>query len=618
MKQLIEKENLSMNLIARKEVPEEETWNLTDIFPSDLEWESAYLAAEQELDEILTGMISLSSSLDILNFLRKYDDLMERLERITSYCFFKYSEDESDPLNQKMMGRSQLLSGKGNKVSTKLVNGLIAIPKEAMAKYVDEEKDLQIFERFLQRVDETRQHSLSPDIEETLASLGQTLDSPESIYLTVTSSDLKFELVKDMNGNNVPVSLHMYMTQIETSPDTILRRNAYESLKKGLKGYQHGLAKTLSNEISKHVSLSKLRGFSSALDMHLQFSPASNNFYSTDGITTEFFEQVLDTFQEGLSPHMQRYARLRKSQLGLNTLHFSDVKAPLDPDFDPPISYKEAGEIITEAVGVLGAEYQNEMRKAFSDRWVYRGDNIGRRMIAFGGGVHGVHGYSFYPWGGNLFDMLLLSHELGHTIHYSLSAKNQRIINNAQSMLFVESPSTLVEHLVVNYLREHRNEPRLNRWLNMYLMMSYHHNCVTHVLEAELLRRLYKMAENKDPLTTSVISETKGAILSKFWGDTVEIDDGAKLTWMRQPHYYMGLYPFTYSVGISAATIIAQRIKSEGRAVGEQWTNVLKQGGSMRGLELYKMANLDMSNSDVIKQTISYVGTIVDELEKSF
>ncbi len=152
----------------------------------------------------------------------------------------------------------------------------------------------------------------------------------------------------------------------------------------------------------------------------------------------------------------------------------------------------------------------------------------------------------------------------------------------------------------------------------MYLMMSYHHNCVTHVLEAELLRRLYKIAENSVPLTTSIISETKGKILSEFWGDTVEIDEGAKLTWMRQPHYYMGLYPFTYSVGISASAIIAQRIKSEGQSVGEQWTEVVKKGGSMNGLDLYKMAGLDMSTTENLKLAIANIGRIVDELEQSF
>ncbi len=31
--------------------------------------------------------------------------------------------------------------------------------------------------------------------------------------------------------------------------------------------------------------------------------------------------------------------------------------------------------------------------------------------------------------------------------------------------------------------------------------------------------------------------------------------------------FYMGLYPFTYSIGISAATIIAQRKKIEGKGL---------------------------------------------------
>jgi oligoendopeptidase F len=608
-----------MSAITRKEVPIEETWNLADIFPSDEEWEKSYLQVEEELDEILQGTINLDSAKGTLEMLENYDRLMEKVNRTSSYAFYKYSEDGTDPFNQNMVGRSQTVTKKSYNLSTNIVNGFLQLPKEVINSYKEEEKSLQTYHRFLEKIEAIRDHSLAPEMEDLLASLNHTLNTPNSTYLTITASDLKFEPVKDKDGKEVPISLFMYMTQIETSPDTELRRNAYQSLTNGLKPYQHGLAQTLTSEVHKNVSIAKLRNYPTTMDYLLHYSsPASNHFYAGDGVSTTYFEDVLDTFQQELAPHMQRYARLRKRQLGLDKLLFSDVKAPLDPEFDPPISYEEAGEIIVEAVGVLGPEFQENMRKVFTDRWVYRGDNIGRRMIAFGGGVHGVHGYSFYPWGGNLFDMLLLGHELGHAIHFTLSAENQKIINNGQSLLFVEAPSTLVEHLIVDYLKEKRDDPRLHRWLNMYSMMSYHHNCVTHILEAELLRRLYKMADQKIPLTTAVISNTKGAILSEFWGDTVEMDEGAKLTWMRQPHYYMGLYPFTYSIGTSASTVIANRIKKEGITVGEQWTDVLKRGGSMSGLDLFKQAGLDMSTTDVIKQAIAHVGRIVDELENSF
>src|SRR5699024_7503854 len=181
----------------------------------------------------------------------------------------------------------------------------------------------------------------------------------------------------------------------ETSPDTILRRNAYSSLTKGMEKYKHGLASNLITEINKNVKLAKLRGYQSSQTMLLQGSFPTNEYDTDEAMTNEFFEDILDTFMVDLSPHMQRYAKLRRKSLGLDELFFSDIKAPLDPEYNPSISYEKAGEIITNAVAVLGEEYQENMNKVFKERWVYRGDNIGRRMIAFGGGVHGVHGYAF-------------------------------------------------------------------------------------------------------------------------------------------------------------------------------------------------------------------------------
>ncbi|MEH7344570.1 M3 family metallopeptidase [Bacillus sp. JJ1532] len=608
-----------MGQISRENVPIEETWDLTDIFSSDKEWKHSLSELDERVTEMNSRPLSIRNSKDLLKSLLEFNQLLADLNRTTSYAFNKFSEEESNSNNQNMLGISNNLDNKANDVKINFVNTILSIPKHVIDKYIEEEKHLKPFQRFLERINEIRDHSLSEELENALIILDDTLTAAEFIYKIINSSDLAFESVKDKNGKIVPISLHTYMAQIETSPDTELRRNAFNSLKNGLVKHQHGIAKTLATEINKHVALAKLRGYPSAIDMLLQHSTPSKDYYSIDGVKAEFFEEILDTFQQGLSSHFQRYAKLRKKQLGLDKLLFSDVKAPLDPEYDPSITFEEAGKISVEAVSVLGEEYREEMRQAYNNRWIYHANNKGCRMIPFGRGTYNVHGYSFYPWGGNLFDMLLLGHELGHAIHYSLSGKHQPAVNFSQSQYFAEAPSTMVEQLIVNYLKETRKDDvRLQRWLNMYLMMSYHHNCVTHILEAELLRRLYKAAEKNIPLTTTFISETKGAILSEFWGDTVEIDEGAKLTWMRQNHYYMGLYPFTYSVGITASTIIAQRIKTEGVYLGEQWTNVLKQGGNKNGFDLFQMVGLDMTTMENFKKIVDHIGKIVDELEKSF
>jgi hypothetical protein len=45
---------------------------------------------------------------------------------------------------------------------------------------------------------------------------------------------------------------------------------------------------------------------------------------------------ILDILQAEVAPHMRRYARLRRRVLGLDKLLYCDIKAPLDPDFNPP------------------------------------------------------------------------------------------------------------------------------------------------------------------------------------------------------------------------------------------------------------------------------------------
>ena len=120
------------------------------------------------------------------------------------------------------------------------------------------------------------------------------------------------------------------------------------------------------------------------------------------------------------------------------------------------------------------------------------------------------------------------------------------------------------------------------------------------------------------PMNLAPARERTGDILSAFWGDTVEIDEGARMTWMRQPHYYMGLYPYTYSVGLVASTAMARLVQDEGQPAVERWLNVLKAGGTMKPLELMQAAGIDMRSPAPIHDAVAYVGSLIDELELAF
>ena len=195
---------------------------------------------------------------------------------------------------------------------------------------------------------------------------------------------------------------------------------------------------------------------------------------------------------------------------------------------------------------------------------------------------------------------------------------HQRFVNMRPAMPFVEAPSTMNEMLLAQHILDKSQETRMRRSVIVQVLGTYHHNFVTHLLEAELQRQMYALAESGGSITAAVLNERKGEILAKFWGDTVDIDEGARMTWMRQPHYYMGLYPYTYSAGLIAATALAEKASTEGSAVYVRWLDVLRAGGTLPPLELMRLADVDLASPATMRGAVAYVGELVDELEQLF
>lgn len=258
------------------------------------------------------------------------------------------------------------------------------------------------------------------------------------------------------------------------------------------------------------------------------------------------------------------------------------------------------------------------MKKALADRWVDLADNVGKSTGAFCSSPYGVHPYILITWQDTMRGAFVLAHELGHAGHFYLANKNQRIMNTRPSTYFVEAPSTLNEMLLGRHLLKKTQDKRMRRWVILQLLGTYYHNFVTHLLEGEFQRRVYEAAEKGQPITAKMLCDLKGSVLSSFWGDAVTLDEGASLTWMRQPHYYMGLYPYTYSAGLTASTLVSQMIEEEGKPAVDRWISVLKAGGTKKPVDLLKDAGVDMTNPEAITKAVAYVGMLVEELENSY
>jgi oligoendopeptidase F len=596
--------------LFRSEVPEELTWDLNDLFVSDQSWESALEEISTHVKKFSDYKGTLHSGPDaLLACLEAQEKLFEKIVKVRTYASLKQSADGTDPLNQANSAKAASVGTEAQAALSFISSEILELEEGTVEKFLDEEPKLEPFRKNLLELLETKKHKLSPETEEVLASLGEVHAAPYKIYEMAKLADMSFSPIEDEQGNELPVSFALFESRYEFSPDTDVRRKAYDSFVDTLKQYKNTIAATYATEVKKQVTLARLRNYESVTHMLLE----------PQQVTLEMYNNQIDIIYKELAPHMRRFAQLKKKVLGLDKMMFCYLKAPFDPEFDPKITYEEASKVISESLKVMGTEYVEMVGKGFKERWVDLADNVGKSTGAFCSSPYGSHPYILITWADNMRGCFTLAHEFGHAGHFYLANKHQRIMNVRPSMYFIEAPSTMNEMLLAQHLlNEHKDNQQMRRWVILQLLGTYYHNFVTHLLEAEYQRRVYTHAEAGKALTAKTLTEIKAEVLTGFWGDTVEIDEGASLTWMRQPHYYMGLYPYTYSAGLTASTAVAQLIQEEGQPAVDRWLEVLRAGGTMKPLELLKHAGLDMSTPEPVRKAVAYVGSLIDELENSY
>ncbi|MEH7235116.1 oligoendopeptidase F [Bacillus sp. JJ1562] len=594
--------------LLRAEVPVEQTWNLDDLFETTEAWEKELASVQSDIETVtqFKGRVGESAK-TLFDCLVADDALLERVMRVMSYADLHMSVDGTNSVFQANAARSASLISNVRESLSFIKSELLELDAETIDSYIKEEQGLEEFQKTLTDILEAKEHTLSPDAEEVLAAFGEVMDSPYMIYQRSKTSDMQFTAFTTDDGVEHPLTFNSF-PKYEDSADTELRRQASKAFAKTLNNYKNTYAATYATEVKKQVIEARLRGFESVTDMLLD----------EQQVTKEMYQNQLHTIQTELAPHMRRLAKLKQRVLGLKKMYYSDLKAPLDPDFNPEVTYEEASKLVLDALQVMGPEYIEIMQDGIQNRWVDLADNVGKRSGAFCASPYGAHPYILMTWTNSMRNTFTLAHELGHAGHFVLAGRNQRISNTRPSRYFIEAPSTMNEMLLGRHILSQSNDDRMKRWVILQSLGTYYHNFVTHILEGELQRRLYELAHNGTPITAQLLCEQKTELLSTFWGDEVEMDDLAALTWMRQPHYYMGLYPYTYSAGLTASTAASQMIQEEGQPAVERWLSALKAGGTLKPLELMKLAGVDMSTPEPIKKAVAYVGSLVEELEKGF
>lgn len=591
-------------LKARKDVDVSLTWDLSSIFATNEEFEKAVKEMKEislNIEKKYKGRLIDADSINgCLDEYRKLNEIVILVIHYTSLSLsVDYTNDENAERDSKVNNMVAGISSRLSFIDSELIEADEKVLDEAIAATKDNAG-------YLKDIKRKKPHALNPETEKALAALSVSFNGPYEIYEQTKGSDMDFKDF-EVDGKKYPLGYAIYENEYEYSNDTKVRRAAFKAFSDKLREYQSTTATVYKLQVQQEKTMADLRGYDSVIDSLLFEQKVDKDLYN----------RQIDIIMEKLAPHMRKYARLLKKVHNLDKMTFPDLKIAVDPEYDPEVSIEESKKYVENGLAIMGEDYLEMVKTAYRDRWVDFANNKGKSTGGFCASPYGCNSFILLSWSGKMAEVFTLAHELGHAGHFKLCNNAQSVFDTEVSTYFVEAPSTINELLMANYMLSTSKDKRFRRWvLSSMITNTYYHNFVTHLLEAAYQREVYKIIDNGGSVQVSTLNRIKKEVLEKFWGEDVEIIDGAELTWMRQSHYYMGLYSYTYSAGLTIATEVSKRILKEGQPAIDDWREVLKAGSTKTPVELAKMAGVDISTDKPLNDTIDYIGSIIDEIVK--
>lgn len=591
-----------MKLNARKDVPVNETWDLSLIFAAEADFEAAVEKAKALADTLeKTYKNALTTPESIAECLALYEELEILLYQTTSYTSLAVSVDYTDTEAQKKDAKMTALAAEiGSRLSF-IESEIADAPEELIRAAMDKTRRAK---HYLAEILREKPHRLSAETEKVLAALSPVFNAPYDIYHMTKLADMKFDSFT-VNGREYPLGYSLFEDEYEYEADTDVRRAAFRAFSDKLREYENTTAATYNTYLTQQRIMAKQRGFADMFEADL----------FTDHVTREMYDRQIDLITEKLAPAMRKYARLVGKMNKLDRVTFADLKLPLDAEFDPRVTIGESREYVRSALSVLGQDYADMVDEAYDKRWIDFARNVGKETGGFCSSPYGCNSYILLSWNNRMADVFTIAHELGHAGHFRLCNGAQSLFDTNVSGYLIEAPSTMNELLLAQDLLRKNTDKRFRRWvLSSLIGHTYYHNFVTHLREAWYQREAMNIIEQGGAVNAETLSGIFRKNLETFWGDAVELTEGCELTWMRQPHYYIGLYSYTYSAGLTLATQAALNIAAEGESAVARWRAMLEAGSTRDPLGLAAIAGIDLSTPDALEHTIAYISDIIDEI----
>ncbi|AEQ24139.1 oligoendopeptidase F [Streptococcus pyogenes Alab49] len=589
-----------MELKKRSEFPENELWDLTALYKDRQDFLLAIEKALQDIDLFKRNYEGrLTSVDDFTQALIEIEHIYIQMSHIGTYAFMPQTTDFSDESFAQIAQAGDDFMTKAS-VALSFFDTALA---NADLDVLDTLEKNPYFSAAIRMAKIQKEHLLSPDVEKALANLREVINAPYDIYTKMRAGDFDMEDF-EVDGKTYKNSFVSYENFYQNHENAEIRDKAFRSFSKGLRKHQNTAAAAYLAKVKSEKLLADMKGYASVFDYLL----------AEQEVDRSLFDRQIDLIMTEFGPVAQKFLKHVAQVNGLEKMTFADWKLDIDNDLNPEVSIDGAYDLVMKSLAPLGQEYTKEIERYQTERWVDFAANANKDSGGYAADPYKVHPYVLMSWTGRMSDVYTLIHEIGHSGQFIFSDNHQSYFNTHMSTYYVEAPSTFNELMLSDYLEHQFDDPRQKRFaLAHRLTDTYFHNFITHLLEAAFQRKVYTLIEEGGTFGADQLNAMMKEVLTDFWGDAIDIDDDAALTWMRQAHYYMGLYSYTYSAGLVMSTAGYLNLKHNPNGAKE-WLDFLKSGGSRTPLDTAMLIGADIATEKPLRDTIQFLSETVDQI----
>jgi oligoendopeptidase F len=586
---------------ARSEVALEDTWDLSRVFASDGEWSEALGEYEREAERIPAFQGTLGRSVEnLVAYLEFLKNLSMLVERLACYSDLRQTEDEGDSAARVMSGRLTMAAARVDAASAWVAPEIQAIADERMADFLIDTR-LDEYRIYLQKLLRYKPHILSEKEERLLALKREGEGLISDAFSVLTNVDIDFGSV-DTEEGALPLTQSTWTLFME-NPDREVRKRAYTAFYRQFEAHKTTLAALYGGQVKQDVIDARIRGFPSARAAAL----------FPDKVDEAVYDNLVATISANLAP-LHRYYALRKKKLGTAELRHYDVYVPLVTMPQRRTSWNEAVDLIASALSPLGEDYVGTLRQGLLGRWADRYENKGKRSGAFSAGSYTTDPYILMNYKEeSIRDVFTLAHEGGHSMHSYYSARSNPFMNYSYTIFEAEVASTFNEELLFRYLKKTAADKTLLAYLVNKRVDDLLATLYRQTMFAEFEQRSHELEEGGTPLTVDILRAEYRALLEKYFGAALVLEESSDLEGLRIPHFYHAFYVYKYATGISAALALAEWVLGGGKC--EDYFAFLSSGGSRFPIESLKVAGVDMSSPEPVAAACHIFSSLVDELE---